>query len=285
MLKFIDILSGKRYQTTQEVVVLVANKNFIQQVRSVIGGLRRVGNWKGDICILSPDIEDDDIAAENCFVVNVLQQDIFSAKYNIYHPFFCSWQAVLYLDCDIMIINPISALLDLSAIDTNPHIYAESDRNDSKNLTLEDYFPSASPEDLLHAKNEFNITTSTTQAFNSGVVCFNPKLLGDTKPQLINSLINFRTKYSRLAPAEWTDQQAQNFCLLNLWNDIDKYVCYWKLYLHGLVELEDVCILHFFRWHYPWNVYAIHAPSRKSFKNLYQENLEYFRTLTNMQRL
>jgi len=120
MLNFIDTLNGKRYQTTQEVVVLVANRNFVQQVQSVIGGLRRVGNWKGDICILSPDIEDDDITAENCFVVNVLQQDIFSAKYNIYHPFFCSWQAVLYLDCDIMIINPINKLINCFIFTNNP---------------------------------------------------------------------------------------------------------------------------------------------------------------------
>ena len=159
-------------------------------------------------------------------------------------------------------------------------IYAESDRNDSQNIRLQNYFPKAREEDVLRLKNDFRIKSLEIRAFNSGVVSFNPKIIHRSRPNLLNDLDAFREKYSHLSPSEWTDQQAQNFCLFGLWEDVDNYVCYWKLYLHKLLPLEDICILHFFRWHYPWKVYAVHAPSGKSFKNLYQENLEYFKTLT-----
>jgi len=97
-------------------IVCFATPNYIDQMKYLIGAIRGVGAWMGDlVTILINDKEDStesrELNKKGCIVIHrSIDEHPFFGKYFIYDEFFKRYNQVLYLDCDFLILKPLQGL-------------------------------------------------------------------------------------------------------------------------------------------------------------------------------
>lgn len=259
----------------KSVLVLVADTKYIPHAKSVLVNARRQGEWKGDCClILPPDCNKADFEARGIHVLTDPEPTYFR-KFALFDDFFQKWEIVLYLDCDVMIQNPLEPLLHELRWG---EIIADNEPFD----LLHAFTHWATPEDL--AKPESKATfewlrseyDANSRQFNTGCMAWHPRTLPSGPRERL------RTMREKVAPinshcARGTDQPIINLAFHNRFRTIrSDLVCYWRS------AHENTIVVHTCSGYGPW---IEKKPDMDCYKNeklgrpyydLYRENLKSF---------
>ena len=229
-------------------IVLVADEPYLPHAKAVMVNCRRQGGWKGDFCIVMP--ADAESASPGYFEsrgIRVLTdgEPTYYRKFAIFDKFFEQWDIVLYMDCDVLVVNPLEPLLH--------EVQWGQMLADRELFTLRHAFTFwADPEDLEKPEvvaafaelwAEFD---PDWQQFNTGVLLYHPRTM---PPDMRTRLAEMR---ERVAPinthvVKGTDQPIINLVLYDRLESIrSDLVAYWRHEWAGSV------IVHTCSGYAPW---------------------------------
>ena len=115
-----------------EVVVLVADKNYKEHAKSLFVNIKKEGQWDGDYCLLTNMVEDEyrEFVDKGIYVKQINMSNPFYVKFSVFDSFFKQWKKVMYLDCDILINESLSKIQNLDEVD----MYCDGEKNTVRDL-------------------------------------------------------------------------------------------------------------------------------------------------------
>jgi hypothetical protein len=103
---------------SDQVIVFVADEKFLPHVPSIAVNCRREGEFKGDFLLIHPDDLDVSDFMRRGFVSLPVPDRGFLMKFDLFHPFLKVWKQAMFLDCDCIVLKPLSMIFDqLNRID------------------------------------------------------------------------------------------------------------------------------------------------------------------------
>ena len=199
------------YVPCENVVVLLTNAAYSQQCLMTIHGCRTVGNYKGDIVVLTDaDLSDDflkygvivkkydpiDIQpilskiAERPFVDTdgrEISKQIQWQKLNIFHTYFKQWRKIFYMDAGMHVFGDINIFFEL----IQPRlILAHCDDFPEYTTKLAGQFNRLSyPEVYAELAGNYNLNRP---CFQTGIMLFYSSII---QPDTISEIMNLAYKY------------------------------------------------------------------------------------------
>lgn len=274
-----------------QVIIIVADNNYINQAKSLMANCRLQGQYKGDFAIICP-VNTEAAAEFKSYGIDVLEtnQKGFLQKFEVFNEYFKKWDKALYMDCDILVQDNLQRLFDLLNthdmwMDTEDGKIIDMfwrDEEKHKNQHIYDWLKENYPH------------TYTNQTFNSAFILFNTCSIDSSITQKLIELQ--QVIHSINDPAKLgTDQQPINILIWHLAKKIpNKLVCFW-----GLAEPQndvdsewrqfkkgDIPVaIHYTRWYCQWinktpdmDAYLLRHLNIPCYE-LYQDNLSKFDTL------
>ena len=102
-----------RYNIDEAVIILAADEKYMDHARAVFVNCRNQGEWKGGLALIVPQGTDgSDFAKRGIAVQEADSADPFYQKYAIFSPFFRRWKVAFYMDCDVLVQNPLDSILE-----------------------------------------------------------------------------------------------------------------------------------------------------------------------------
>ena len=274
---------------SKEVILIVADENYVAHAKALMVGCRNEGEWDGDFCIIMPEGCDGSVFVDRGVDVLYVPDTGFMAKFHIFSTYFRKWESVFYMDCDILIQGPIRRAFeqlnnsgaeiichqeDTAAI-TSWYTW-DKDHNDHQDIY-----------DQL--RTEFPLIEE--RIWNTAWVLFKPAAFAD---DLVDQLRALQTRFAICNPEGegGTDQQIIDILLHKRITQVaDKLFCYWGMdepqgrvmsEFRGWDGDETPIMLHYCRWYSPWtkkdataDAYIIRRLKRVCYE-LYTENLATF---------
>jgi len=99
---------------SDDVIIMVADGNYMDHAKSLLVNFRRQGEWTGDFCLISPgNCETTDIESRGIDVLHVPDADWdFMVKFWAFTPYFHKWKRALCVDIDIMVQRNVQRVFD-----------------------------------------------------------------------------------------------------------------------------------------------------------------------------
>ena len=249
-----------------EVVVLVADKNYKEHAKSLFVNIKKEGQWDGDYCLLTNMVEDEyrEFVDKGIYVKQINMSNPFYVKFSVFDSFFKQWKKVMYLDCDILINESLSKIQNLDEVD----MYCDGEKNTVRDLFSMWYCGGLSEqvngkhfntnmdqESIEDLDKHFNVEKF---CFNSAFMYFNTKLINDST---VIELENLRERFKKInfhvGLTEGTDQPILNLLLLNNWTQIpNKYVSYFG------DQDSNTIVSHYCHWSAPWKGSVVNTYDR-----------------------
>jgi lipopolysaccharide biosynthesis glycosyltransferase len=239
-----------------EVVVLVADKNYKEHAKSLFVNIKKEGQWDGDYCLLTNMVEEEyrEFVDKGIYVKQINMSNPFYVKFSVFDSFFKQWKKVMYLDCDILINESLSKIQNLDEVD----MYCDGEKNTVRDLFSMWYCGGLS--DQINGKH-FNTNMDTESlgdldenfdvqkyCFNSAFMYFNTKLIDEST---VDELEKLRERFKKInyhvGLTEGTDQPILNLLFLDRWVQIpNKYVSYFG------DQDSNTIVSHYCHWSAPW---------------------------------
>ncbi len=227
------------------VLVLVADNNYLAHAKSVMVNAKRQGQWRGDYClVLPPDCDKVDFEARGIHVLTDAEPTYYR-KFALFDDYFQKWDIVFYMDCDVMIQNPLEPLLH--------EVGWGEILADRELFTLGHSFTYwATPEELLRPERRevfewlWQQYDCNRQNFNTGLLLYHPRTLPP------NSRQRLRTMRQKVAPinchvVNGTEQPVINLVFYNRFARIrSDLVCYWNS------AWDQTIVIHTCSGYAPW---------------------------------
>lgn len=230
-------------------VILMCNKPYLEKAKNTIKQLRDVGKYQDDIVLLiGNDLKDENILIDNVIIkyfpdidrsaiVEILKKKpIFDGrevnkifqwhKIHIFDTYFKRWKKCLYIDSGMHIFNPIHKIMDL---DCKDKLVAHSDSYPTFEWKLKIQFDSIQFPELY--KELCSIYNLEIDYFQSGILLYDTNIIDEnTKKDLLdlsNKFINSKTN----------EQGIMNIyfnCIKKIWepvkikDDETYYYDYWE---------------------------------------------------------
>jgi len=272
-----------------EVIILVADDNYVPHAKALMVGCALQGEYRGDYSVIMPEgCDGTDFRARGIDVLNVPDKG-FMAKFWIFSDHFRNWNSAFYLDCDMLIQGPIQRAFD-QLERTGAEIICH--KEDTPALTSWQTWDKRHVEhkpiydEMLKEFPDFD-----DRIWNTAWVLFKPAAI---EIDVIEKLRALQVRFADCNPEGegGTDQQIIDLLLHKRITQVrDKLFCYW-----GMDEPQNRCMskfrgwtgdevpimLHYCRWYAPWirkdpiaDAYAIRRLKRVCY-DLYAENLAKF---------
>lgn len=213
-------------------------------------------------------------------------------KYLAFTELFNNYDYVIYLDSDILIINPYTTFKDLLRLcDENNGFFIVKNNFHSKEVRIINNIKKAKPI-LSNLKIKFN---NTTDMINAGVIVISKKYrssyyyqslieitneLGDTLEYADQSAISLWCKKHNIKPSEEYKYNFQMPLYTKFFLPRYKKIPFYFLYDPHIVEKLDLRIIHYSGKYKPddpnflkWNLMGKFA---KLFQNLYNSNILFY---------
>jgi len=196
--------------------VFVTNNNYLNHIRSLIGNLKRIGNWNKDfVVILSEsiskvEVDEDSFKDRNIKLFNINKLiDPFYAKFYVFDEFLKNWDRVCYLDADFIIRKDVNSIFDQRG----------SFLIDQEEFEIWRYLSDRDLNVLNELKTWFNVDRL---GYNTSCMLFDTSIINkDT----INDLNLLKEKYQVINQhtglPNGTDQPIINFMFYDRFNQID----------------------------------------------------------------
>jgi len=219
----------------KNVVILTANKAYLDKAYNTINEIRTKGKWSGDIVFFyDKDLEGDSKLESMKEKYNILlkqfpnidtsivansfknvknekfgplKNKLFQYfKFYVFDLYFKQWDRVLYIDSGMHIYKPIDRIFHL---DTQNKLTAHSDSFPTFETKLNDQFM-MNTNYGKQLKNNYNLNGDY---FQSGMLYFDTSIIKD---DTVNTLIELMNKY----PVGFGDQAIMNLYFKQLWNPL-----------------------------------------------------------------
>jgi len=156
------------------VLVLVADEAYLPHAKSVFVNAKLQGQWRGDYCLVASPSVDVDWFESRGIRVLIDNEERHYRKFAAFDDFFAQWDVVLYLDCDVLIQNPLEPLLH--------EVCWGEILADQELFSLEHAFTYwATKEELAQRHDSLEALWKkyerTQQQFNTGIMVYNPRTL------------------------------------------------------------------------------------------------------------
>lgn len=170
-------------ENRKNLLVTIADKNYIQQAKQLFSSVYWNAGWNGDYMLLTNDIpkeelnwfHDKGILTKSCELLydGPMGDGNYSTavlnKFYLFTPEFKKWEYVVFLDSDIIVRAPIDRLIETKAF--------SSPKTCKKYFII--YFSCNDSKEFLKLKEEYGIKRLNKPAFNSGVISFNTSIIKD----------------------------------------------------------------------------------------------------------
>jgi len=105
---------------SNQALLILADKNYIEHAKTVIGAIYSFGRWKDDIVVLTVGWNSEDCHEFNLrgiFTLPVMTQ-IPAGHFNwnkaaMFNPMLKHWEKVITLDCDTLVLDDINPIIDM----------------------------------------------------------------------------------------------------------------------------------------------------------------------------
>ena len=228
----------------KNVLVTLADKNYIDQAKQLFASAYLAGGWQGDFLLIAYEISDTDLKwfKDRGIITKSFPQidlninlntsysnrtiSITFAKFYLFSEYFKQWNRVVFFDSDIIIkkrlnylenINGFNAVRDFTQALSFQFIY------DNKNI-LKDILKKYTLKDV---------------SFNVGVMAFTTDII---KRDSLKNLISMAKKYKNIT--QIPEQAIINLYFYKKWNDLG-YA--YNAYI-PIVGKSCPRIIHFIRW-------------------------------------
>ena len=264
-----------------EVVVLVADKNYKDHAKSLFVNIKREGQWDGDFCLLTNMDSTDytEFIEKGIFVKQIDMSNPFYVKFSVFDTYFKQWDKVMYLDCDILVNGSLSTIKNLESVD----MYCDAERNTIRDLFTmwycggiaeqvngKHFNTNMDKESLDDLDSSFDVEKF---CFNSAFMYFNTKLISDS---IVLDLEKLRTRFKKInfhvGLTEGTDQPILNLLFIDEWVQIpNKYVSFIG------DQDSNTIVSHYCHWSAPWtgnnhNAYNRYIDNLNNFNNINFKN-------------
>lgn len=218
-------------------VAMVSNQKYVEYCKYLVQILRTDGHWRGDIVIISDNINEKAIKlfeSKNVIIQRTIPADDcgFCLKFEVFR-YLKQYDRVLYLDQDEIIFDRIEKLFDI---------------NDG--ILCADYGP-------FTMRGDFNFTKSPElcqklelvldlKKFCSGGFLFSPKEIPESSYEELIKVYNEVNSFHILDHMN-TDESTLNIVFNKIATQIK------GMSFIGCRKPEDI-ICHTTRWHAPWNI-------------------------------
>jgi lipopolysaccharide biosynthesis glycosyltransferase len=241
------------------LLVALADENFVDQAKQLFSSVYYNAGWKGDYMLLSAGISEsklewfqkkgiliykcDPISNDSIGLYKLSPQRL--CKFYLFTPEFKKWQNIIFLDADIIVRAPLDELTKVkgfAAVYDTYDLRLESQFLRNNSLTKE--------QEVLYKKlkNSFNLKE---KAFNSGVMAFNTQIIQEDTFSKLNSLfLSYNSIHSN------GDQPTFNLFFCKKWQHLPRvYNTYANMInAHNSLFKPKGIILHIFgrREGRPW---------------------------------
>lgn len=202
-------------ENKKNLLVTLADKNFVQQAKQLFSSVYWNAGWEGDYMLLAHEIpetglkwfKDKGILVKNCkplYDQTIGEYDYPATildKFYLFTQEFKKWDHIVYLDADIIVRASLYKLIQTKNFST-PKTVKKGFRY---------YFSTGTGKEILLLEKEFNLERP---AFNSGVFSFSTDIIQENT---FEKLLNIFYKYKNIANG---DDSIFNLFFYNYWTNI-----------------------------------------------------------------
>lgn len=261
----------------RNVLVTLADANYIDQAKQLFSGVYWNAGWDGDYLLLAHDIPEEKLTwfrqkgiliyecrpvSENSSRDN-FPVSVYSKAY-LFKTFFKKWEKVIYLDGDIIVTHSFDGLLDTKGFaaksDFNMDLYYQLRLSYDKKIDNVDLIQ----KNIMRLMAEYDLTSDS---FNSGVMVIDTSIIQEDSFDRLVALI---TEYRSLS--NFGEQLVLNLFMYKKWNRIENYYNAFALYPEVSFSLYKrkgmIPVFHFLgSKNKPWS-------EDHPFKSVWKANLE-----------
>jgi len=251
----------------KKILVLVADKNYMQHVKYLFTNIVSEGKWDGDLCLIYNGEEDEPINEFLNTDIIIIKKKInnpYYAKLYLFSEFFKKWDVLMYMDCDFVIFDSLNDL----PIPNNEILM------DQEPFYIHQYFCQGEDEGQrqvklmeLRAKN-LNIDVL---GYNSGFMYIDTKIISsNTESELFNFKNELQTYNNHTNPSGG-DQPIINLFFLDKIKKIENnLICYVASVSHQTIAT------HTCRWDAPWASNRYSEKLNMGYNEFYNKSLNNF---------
>ncbi len=285
---------------TTQVIVFVADEQYIPHYKALAVNCRTEGQYGGDICFIVPEGTPTADLTQRGFRVLVTTDTGFMAKFNVFDRWFKGWDQALFMDADVIVQRPLQPLFDQL---TN---WPMESPNRRRILAMREDVPVfmgwqiwdkewQSHTELYEEMGQrfpfVNASLNSDKMWNTAVLLYEPASIPE---DTVDKLKALQEEYFVCNDPEkgGTDEPIIDLLLHNHFAQIgEKGWCHWGLDNHnarvpslsrGWRGDEVPVILHFTRFYAMWlekeltaDAYMSHRLGRP-YREIYEENLAAF---------
>lgn len=224
----------------RNLIVLVTDSNYIEHTKYLIGALRGIGEWHGDILIVGNGLRKDEIKEfeeKKLMVMPLSRQNHNWVKVNVFNVYIKTlWDRVLYLDQDMMVYGAVEELFRqdgsfLSDADSKP-VGEEFNKDEDPILYAE-------------MEKQYNLKAP---AFCAGIFRFDTSII-DT--YILSELDTLKSRYYSINLVNGIKGEAEqpilNLYFCNRWKQFEK-----ECFIGIKDKRPGVVLCHTTSWLAPW---------------------------------
>ena len=271
----------------KSVIVLVADEKYLPHAKSTMVNCRRQGQWKEDFCLILPPSIDAKYFTDRGIAVFHDNAPSYYRKFAIFDEYFNQqymtqwqtpeyrWDAVLYMDEDVLVQNPLAPLIHEAGWCT-----VSADREPFTQGHAFTHWTTPEKMQEPKAKELFDWMWANYDPdgpqYTTCVLAYRPRTLPAGIRQTMTDL------WQKLAPinthvVKGTDQPIINLALAGKFERFrSDLACYWRS------AWDDTVIVHYCSGYAPWIEKTPKMNAYFNFKlgrpchDIYQENLAAF---------
>lgn len=236
----------------KELLVTLADENYIDQAKQLFSGVYFNAGWEGDYMLLAHEIpeeklkwfRDKGILVKQCRPLSDIEKldrypSMTTAKFYLFSKEFKKWQNIIYLDTDIIVRGQLDELAKVKGFAAVSH-----------RLRLRSEFKQSTNGLRREIDKKYNLQNP---AFNSGVMAFSTDIIAKNT---FNNLVGLFNLYKKILVGE---EALLNLFFYKKWKKLysiynTRFADLEKYFYSGGWEKIDTIILHFTHLSTkPWN--------------------------------
>jgi len=224
----------------KDLLVTLANYNYLNQAKQLFSSVYHNAGWKGDYMLLSHEIPDEELKwfESHGILVKICESlrldgvdyyynPVVLDKFYLFTPEFQKWSNIIFLDCDIIVRGPLEKLTKVKKFAAVADLYSKK---------LKTQFFDAEKKIFNGKTYDTNVT-----AFNSGVFSFRTEIIKEnTFDELVNIFNTNREDF------QFLDQATLNLYFYKKWEHLPYiYNVFMACHETGLPKIFKCLVMHF----------------------------------------
>lgn len=260
--------------TKQNLLVTLADRNYINQAKQLFSSVYKNSGWQGDYMLLTDSLDGEMISEFKSKGIIVYSPPIIDnirfspdkkypplllSKLYLFTTYFKKWEKIIFIDADVIVNTSLDTLLQKTSFNApNAETFTlKNEFKDDKKAIKE-----------LELNKDYNLKTN---AFNSGIFCFETDLIKD---ETFPDLLAIYKKYKNLCI--YGEESVLNLYFYKKWNQLSDLYNYnpYHFSTRYKTNTDKVApiVTHFYYKYKPWH-------KDNNYYTVWQENLSGFESI------